>query len=139
MGKATKYRYLYFIERTTNKSRRARRTGRHEVKIGVTNNVPARFDSLQKTVKGQLVLILTVKASNSYSIEQALHSKYSDVRFKMAGNGNGETEWFRMKTVELLLAHIDAFWLMARGTVFVFLITVLGLICLYLFYLDTPK
>lgn len=126
-----KQTYLYLIERVTNKSSWSKLANQCEVKIGITTNIKARFESISETVVGKVVLSYYVPLRRAYRVEQRLHVLFSDSNFRMkrkrGEKSNGETEWFYMSWLEMITLHLWLFYYKHEGSVW-FLFVVISLV-----------
>lgn len=113
--------YLYLFERTSGRSLWAILSFQHEVKIGIATDVQARLSSVRATTRGQIECIFSWRFGGaSARIERRLHHIFGDSRFRIKGKGkktNGETEWFYMSFLELLLLYGWLGWFIVRGWV----------------------
>lgn len=106
--------YLYLLERTTHRSLWARLSFQCEVKIGITATPEARLSSIRKTTKGQVEMIYLHRTNGARHYERRLHKMFVESRFRMsstkAKKSNGETEWFFLNPVELLVLYAWLLW-----------------------------
>lgn len=107
-------KYVYIMERTTNRSLWARITFQKEIKIGIAKKPQKRRQQVDSAIKGKIRLILQKEFDNARVMESKLHEKFKDSRFKIKGGpGGGCTEWFYLSASEYqkLVRLIRGWWL----------------------------
>lgn len=122
--------YLYLLERTEGRSRMARFTFQHEVKIGISNDPPERLASIRKSTPGRVEVIYTGRFARPALVEDALHRRFvcsrAPIKKKRGAKSNGHTEWFLLTWLELLFVYAWLGWYRWRG-IFFLIIFIIGL------------
>lgn len=80
-------------------------------KVGLSRNPARRLSFLKETYGNHLQLLQTIWTFNMRWLEHSLHKQFKTQK-QYRGKVDGGTEWFRLKTHELL--HLR-FMLMAKG------------------------
>ena len=123
------YRFLYLMERSSNRSFRARLTFQREIKIGIAKDAKSRNSSVNLSIKGDVKILTCRKVFFAKKTEERLHRLFSDSRYKMKGiqgkRGGGLTEWFYLTTMELLILRSWLFWYFVRPWVYLFIASIL--------------
>lgn len=118
-----KYRYLYLMERVSNKSLYAKISCQHEIKIGIANDPQARLKQVNKAIKGEVLLSYYLKIPWAESREKKLHKIFSASRFRIkGGKGGGTTEWFYFNWLELTFVLLWLAWFKIAHWVYLTLI-----------------
>lgn len=106
-------KFVYIMERTSNRSLWAMMTFQKEIKIGIANDSERRRREVDNAIKGDIKLILQKEFDNARAVETELHEKFKDSRFRMKGGaGGGCTEWFYLSANEYqkLMRLIKGWW-----------------------------
>ena len=109
------YRDIYIMKRITRRSWYARFTFQSEYKIGIAKNTVRRNKTINKAVRGRVVIMSRRPVLFAYNKEQRLHRLFADTRFTMkGGKGGGLTEWFYLSFPEYLILECWLFWYSIR-------------------------
>lgn len=104
MAAATKrQRFVYIMERTTNKSWESVLLRRKEIKLGISYKPKRRKMTVDRGIRGRIILLEQYKITNASTIEKELHQKYNEWNFvpKKALRGAGKTEFFRLTNKQI--------------------------------------
>jgi hypothetical protein len=117
------YRYLYLMERVSQRNLYAKATFQHEVKIGIAKNQNRRHAEVNKAIKGKVVLAMQIRVLRAYRREQFLHRLFAASRFRIkGGKGGGRTEWFYLNWLEYSILIFWLYWFKIEYYVYFFLI-----------------
>lgn len=123
------YRDVYVMKRITKRSWYAKLTMQSEYKIGIAKNTKRRNATVNKAIKGKVVVMSMRTVFFAYKKEQRLHRLFADSRFRIrGGKGGGVTEWFHLNLFEYLILELWLLWYANRPYFF------LGLFILILLF-----
>lgn len=96
-------RYVYLMERKTNRTWKTIFTGKREIKIGVSKNTQQRHQTVDNGIPGRVVILEEYIVNRASTVEAELHRKYKSDNFtvKNAKRGAGSTEFFRLTDSEI--------------------------------------
>lgn len=132
--KRSKYRTLYLMERTSQKSGWSTLLSLSELKIGVTNNLGQRLKTIQKDMPGEVKLITHVDIPGQAQVyESKLLRKYKDMSFipKGAGEGAGKSEWIRVTWMTYSMILSDFWAIRNRWMIRLFILAILATLMLF--------
>lgn len=96
-------RYVYLMERVTEREWSSILRGLREIKIGVAKDSSERQKQVDRGIKGRIVLRDEFKVDVATRVESELHKKYSHCKFKPKGaiKGAGGSEFFKLSNSEI--------------------------------------
>lgn len=91
-------RYVYLMERVSNRDRETIKKGRREIKIGIAKNPIIRHNRIDLGIPGRVVILERYKVDQASRVESFLHKKYKKHNFTVKGakKGSGATEFHRL-------------------------------------------
>ena len=99
----TKRRYVYLMERVSQREWKSIRQGRREIKIGISNDTNERLKQVTKGIPGRFVLLDKFIVDSASKVERQLQKMFDDHNFKAKGakRGSGATELYRLKNRDI--------------------------------------
>lgn len=96
-------RYIYLMERVTEREWSSILRGKREIKIGVAKNAEERLKQVDRGIKGKMILLDEFKVEKATTKEAKLHRDYKRFKFKPKGakKGAGGTEFFKLSNKQL--------------------------------------
>ena len=96
--KRTKRRYVYLMERVSQREWKSIRQGRREIKIGMSFDVKDRNRTVDLGIPGRVVIVDRFLCNNASQVERMVQKMYSKHNFHVKGakKGAGGTEFYRL-------------------------------------------
>jgi len=91
-------RYVYLMERVSNRDWTTIRQGRREIKIGIAKDTNQRNKTVDIGIPGKVVILDQYKVEKASQVETELHRIFKSHNFTVKGakSGSGKTEFFRL-------------------------------------------
>ncbi len=100
-------RYVYLMERTSQRTWSSIVNGRREIKIGVSKNTKQRHRTVDLGIPGRVVILDQYKVDKASRVETELHKLFEAHNFTVKGAkaGSGSTEFFRLTNRQIRQAR----------------------------------
>lgn len=101
--KKSQRRYVYLMERVTNREWSSILEGKREIKIGIAKNTRLRNRSVDLGIPGKVIILDQYKVDQASKVEAHIHRIYKDYNFKVKGakRGAGGTEFYKLSNRDI--------------------------------------
>lgn len=95
--------FIYLMERISNRELSTIIQGKKEIKIGISDKPLQRNKTVDRAIKGKIIILGQWKIKAASTVEAELHKQYSSDQFTPYSNkaGSGQTEFFKFYTYQI--------------------------------------
>lgn len=102
-NKPPQRRYVYLMERVSNRDWDTVFSGQREIKIGIAKDARRRRRTVDLGIPGKVIILDKYKVDKASRVETLLHNMFKDKNFKVKGakRGAGGTEFFKLSNRDI--------------------------------------